>query len=81
MALIAIVSEFEVVGIVKVVTVGAVVSAVPEDGWLVASPGKVRALISVILEYPSLSESSGSIVLKAPAGFVECVETLSKDVP
>ena len=33
-------------------------------GWLVASPGKVLALISTIFVYPSPSESSGSIVLK-----------------
>jgi hypothetical protein len=39
------VSEFEVVGIVNPVTVGAVVSATGA-GLLFASPGKVLALIS-----------------------------------
>lgn len=59
------VSVLEVDGMVKTVTVGAVVSAVPEeDGWLVGSLGFVPALISTIFVDLSLSESNGSIVLK-----------------
>jgi hypothetical protein len=56
------VSELDVNGMLNVVTVGSVAS--PVAGLLDASPGNVRALISVILVNPSLSESSGSMVAK-----------------
>ena len=51
--------ELEVVEIVNPVTEGAVVSATGA-GPLFASPGKVLALISTILEEPSPSESRPS---------------------
>ena len=44
----ATVKELEVAGMVKVFTVGSVVS--PETGTLVASPGNVLAVISVRFE-------------------------------
>jgi hypothetical protein len=56
------VSALDVDGMMKAVTVGNAVS--PAAGLLDASPGKVRALISVILVNPSLSESSDSMVAK-----------------
>jgi hypothetical protein len=63
MLVIATVSEFELAGIVKPFTVGAVVSPVAA-GWLVASPGNVRAAISTALVYPSPSESAAAIAVK-----------------
>jgi hypothetical protein len=60
---IATVNELEVAGMLKAVTVGAVVS-VAGAGLLAEFPGKVRALISIILEKPSPSESWDSMVVK-----------------
>ncbi len=51
-----IVSEFEVAGIEKAVTVGGVVSVLL-TGLLLGSPGNVLALISAIFVKPSPSES------------------------
>jgi len=58
------VREFAVEGTVKVLTVGRVVSAAVA-GRLLAFPGNVPALISVMFVKVSPSESIGSIVLKA----------------
>jgi hypothetical protein len=50
-------------------------------GWSLGSPGKVSAVISAMLEYPSPSESSGSILEKAKAGLLECTDSLWNAAP
>jgi hypothetical protein len=56
------VNEVEVAGMVNAVTVGAMVSVVA--GLLAELPGKVLALISVMLLNPSPSESNDSMAAK-----------------
>jgi len=61
----------DVAGMVKAVTVGAIVSEGGVEGWLLGSPGYVPAKISWMFVKPSPSESRLSILEKLRPAFAK----------